>query len=163
MIIPRIETFKETKLVGKKITMSYANNKTVELWKSFSPRRKEIKNLVGRNRFSVEIYPDATFFENFNPEREYEKWAAVEVSEFDLIPDGLERLIIPEDLYAVFHYKGKPSGARETFHYIFSNWLPNAEYKMDARPYFALMGEKYKGEFPDSEEEFWVPIKRKSN
>jgi AraC family transcriptional regulator len=33
---------------------------------------------------------------------------------------------------------------------------------MDGRPYFALMGEKYKGEQPDSEEEFWVPVKPKS-
>ena len=126
--------------------MSFANNKTVELWQSFSPRRKEIKNLIGLNRYSVEIYPDIHFFGNFNPEREYEKWAAVEVSEFDLIPDGMEKLIIPESLYAVFNYKGKPSEAQETFSHFFGTWLPNSEYKMDARPYFALMGEKYKYE-----------------
>jgi AraC family transcriptional regulator len=32
---------------------------------------------------------------------------------------------------------------------------------MDDRPYFALMGDKYKGEVLDSEEEFWIPIKKK--
>jgi len=138
--------------------MSFANNKTVELWKNFSPRVKEIKNLIGPNRFSVEIYPNTTFFENFYPEKEYEKWAAAEVSEFDIVPDGMEKLIVPEGLYAVFHYKGKPSKAQETFQYIFGTWLPNSEYKMDARPYFALMGEKYKGGSLESEEEFWIPI-----
>ncbi len=163
MIKPRIETFKEAKLVGKKMRMSFANNKTVELWRNFSPRRKEIKNLIDPNRFSVEIYPDNTFFENFDPDMEYEKWAAVEVSNFDMIPDGMEKLIIPEGLYAVFHYKGKPSEAQEAFLYIFGTWLPNSEYKMDDRPYFALIGEKYISESTESEEEFWIPIIRKSN
>jgi AraC family transcriptional regulator len=161
MIIQRMETFKETKLVGKKIRTTFAYNKTVELWRSFSPRRKEIKNSINTNLYSVELYPDHTFFENLNPMREYEKWAAVEVSEFDTIPDGMEKLIIPKGQYAVFYYKGKPSEAQETFRYIYGNWLPNSEYKMDERPYFALMGEKYKGESTESEEEFWIPIIRK--
>lgn len=141
--------------------MSFANNKTSKLWRNFSPRIKEIKNLTGSNRYSVELYPYTTFFENFDPEMEYEKWAAAAVSEFDTIPDGMEKLIVPKGLYAVFHYKGKPSEAQETFRFIFGLWLPHSEYKMDERPYFALMGEKYKGESPDSEEEFWIPIIKK--
>lgn len=157
---PKIETFKETKLIGKKIRMSYAHNKTAELWRSFSPRRKEIKNLVNSHLYSVEIYPDATFFENFDPIKEFEKWAAVEVGDFNTIPNDMEKLIIPKGQYAVFHYRGKPSEAQETFRFIFGTWLPNSEYEMDDRPYFALMGEKYKGETIDSEEEFWIPIKR---
>jgi len=161
MIKPRIENLKETKLVGMKVRMSFAKNKTFELWQSFSPRRKEITNLVGQNRFSVEIYPNTTFFDNFNPTEEFEKWAAAEVSDFDIIPDGMEKLIIPESLYAVFHYKGKPSEAQETFQDIYGTWLPNSKYKMDDRPYFALMGEKYKGESSESEEEFWIPIIKK--
>ena len=71
----------------------------------------------------------------------------------------MQSLTIPEGLYAVFPYQGKPSEAMETFRYIYSDWLPNSEYEMDDRPYFALMGAKYKGEHPESEEEFWVPIK----
>jgi len=161
MITPRIETFKETKLVGKKMRMSFAENKTSELWRSFLPRIKEIKSLIGSNRFSVEIYPDTAFFENFDPAIEYEKWAAAEVSEFDMIPDAMEKLIVPEGLYAVFHYKGKPSEAQETFQYIYGTWLPNSKYKMDNRPYFALMREKYIGESSESEEEFWIPIIQK--
>jgi len=43
MIAPRIEIFNETKLVGKKMRISFAQNKTVELWRSFSPKKKDIK------------------------------------------------------------------------------------------------------------------------
>ena len=158
---PRIETLKETKLIGKKLSMSFANDKTTELWKSFSPRLNEISNSVNSGLFSVEIYPETSFFDNFNPEEEYEKWAAVEVSDFNNIPDGMDKLVIPEGLYAVFHYKGKPSEARETFRFIYGIWLPDSEYEMDNRPYFALMREKYKGEDPASEEDFWIPVKKK--
>lgn len=158
---PKIETFKETKLAGMKINMSFAKNKTIELWRRFSPRRKEIKNSINSALFSVEIYPDTAFFEKFNPTKEFEKWAAIEVSDFDTIPDEMEKLTIPKGQYAVFHYRGKPSEAEETFRFIYGTWLPDSEYEMDDRPYFALMGGKYKGEALDSEEEFWIPIKKK--
>jgi AraC family transcriptional regulator len=158
---PRIEVISATKLIGQKLTMSFAKNRTVELWQSFSPRRKEIKNLVNADLYSVEIYPDTNFFKRFDPTKEFEKWAAVAVNDFSTVPDEMAKLTIPEGEYAVFHYKGKPSDIQETFQYIYGVWLPNSEYKMDDRPYFALMGEKYKGEDPESEEEFWIPIRKK--
>jgi AraC family transcriptional regulator len=158
---PRIETFKETKLIGKRLSMSFEKDKTIELWKSFSPRRKEINNAVNSELYSVIIYPDTHFLEKLNSAREYEKWAAIEVSDFDSVPEGMEKLIIPKGQYAVFHYKGKPSEAQETFRFIYGIWLPNSDYKMDDRPYFAIMGEKYKGDAPESEEDFWIPIKKK--
>lgn len=158
---PKITMTNEIRLIGKKIRMSFANNKTAELWQSFSPRRKEIKNALSPDLFSVDIYNDAGFFRNFDPFKEFEKWAAIEVKDFETIPDEMDKLVIPKGKYAVFHYKGKPGEAQNTFEYIYGDWLPDSEYEMDNRPYFALMGEKYKGEDPDSEEDFWIPIKTK--
>ena len=158
---PRIEILPKTILVGKKSITSFADNNTFELWQSFSPRKKEIEHTIHNKSYAVEIYPTTTFFQNFDPTQEFEKWAAIAVTKIDKVPNGMDTLIIPEGLYAVFPYKGKPSEAMETFKYIYGEWLPNSEYEMDNRPYFALMGDKYKGEHPDSEEEFWVPIKKK--
>ncbi|GLU43457.1 GyrI-like domain-containing protein [Allomuricauda sp. NBRC 101325] len=158
---PRIETLTTILLIGQKVIMSFANNKTFKLWQSFSPRKKEIKNRVNNDLFSVEIYPNTSFFREFDPAQPFEKWAAVAVSEIEDIPSGMNTITLPEGLYAVFHYKGKPSEIQDTFQYIYGEWLPNSGYEMDARPYFALMGGKYKGEHPDSEEEFWIPIKKK--
>jgi AraC family transcriptional regulator len=158
---PRIEESNEKKLIGKKIGMSFGNNKTLELWKSFSPRKKEITNAVNSNLFAVHVYNDTKFFVNFNPLKEFDSWAAIEVSDFDTIPKDLENLVITKGKYAVFQYKGKPSEAQATFQYIYGKWLPDSVYEMDNRPYFALMGDKYKGEDYESEEEFWVPIKLK--
>jgi AraC family transcriptional regulator len=158
---PSIKDLKEIKLAGRKARMSFANNKTRELWQSFMPGRKEIKNIIGAGRYSVEVYNDTEFFINFNPEREFEKWAVVRVNDFDNLPDGMEALTIPAGKYAVFIYKGRPGEAEGTYRYILGTWLPGSEYKLDDRPHFAYMGERYKGDDPDSEEEIWIPVKKK--
>jgi AraC family transcriptional regulator len=45
--------------------------------------------------------------------------------------------------------------------YIFMEWLPQSNYQLDNRPHFQILGEKYKHNQPDSEEEVWIPIKTK--
>ena len=141
--------------------MSFSANKTKELWQSFMPRRYEIKSAIDAELYSVEIYNDTNFFKRFNPANEFEKWAAVKVRDFDVIPDGMHALIIPPGQYAVFLYKGKPSAAQETYQYIYGDWIPNSQYDLDDRPHFAVMGDKYMGEHPESEEELWIPVRKK--
>ena len=154
----RIITVPETKLIAKIVSMSFTHDETHELWKSFGPLIKGIPYRVGEDRYSVQIYPDAAFFKNFNPTRIFKKYAAVNVSDYGDLPNGLEKLIIPKGLYAVFDYIGKPSEASETFRYIFNQWIPKSKFSLDDRPHIAKMGEKYKGEQSDSEEELLIPI-----
>lgn len=157
---PAIKTFAPKKLVGKQSTMTFANNTTFELWKSFMVKRKEIKNTIGTELYSIQIYPPL-FFNNFNPNSAFEKWATIEVSDFNSVPDEMKTCTLPGGLYAVFDYKGSSSEAPATFKYIFGTWLPNSEYELDNRPHFEILGEKYKREDPNSEEEIWIPIKEK--
>ncbi len=154
---PKIETISEINLIGKRITMSFSNIQTPSLWKSFMPRRKEIKNTIGTEFYSVEIYKDLTHFQHFNPEKSFEKWAAVQVSNIEEIPSEMDSLIIPKGKYAVFNHRGKGSQASKVYRYILEDWLPNSEFALDNRPHFAVMGEKYKNEDPESEEELWFP------
>lgn len=157
---PRIEVFPEKRFVGKRLTMSLTVNKTLELWKSFMPRRKEIINAVGKELYSVEIY-ESSHFTNFNADKKFDKWAVVEVTDFDSVPHEMESFLSPTGLYAVFIHKGPASNGSETYHYIFDTWLPGSDFLVETRPHFAVMGEKYKGEDPDSEEELWIPVKLK--
>lgn len=157
----RIEISAQKKLIGKHLTMSFMENKTFLLWSSFMPRRKEIKTQIGTDLYSLEVFPSG-HFEAFDPHKNFEKWAAVEVSDFNEIPSEMEALLIPSGLYAVFIHKGLQSDGPKTYYAIFAEWLPNSEYTVDDRPHFAIMGEKYKKEDPDSEEEIWIPIKDKN-
>jgi len=153
----RIEILPEKKLIGKRLQMSLANNKTQELWQSFMPRQTEIQNTISTDFFAVQVY-DATYFEAFNPNSIFEKWATLEVADFDSIPAEMESFTLSGGLYAVFEHKGHSTAI---FDYIFRDWIPNSEYDLDQRPHFEILGAKYKKEDPNSEEEIWIPIKKK--
>lgn len=159
---PRIESLNEKKLIGQKIKMSLADNKTYELWHKFMPRRKEIENKIDNNLYSVQVYDKSLNFKDFTSDTLFEKWAAVEVSTCDTIPAEMETLKLIGGLYAVFTYKGIPADFQQTIDYIFNIWLPISDYQLDQRPHFELLGEKYKNNDPESEEEIWVPLKRKT-
>ena len=156
---PSIETMPEKKFIGKRIRMSFSDNKTRELWHTFMPRRREIKNYIGLELYSIEVY-EPLYFNNFNPGREFEKWAAIEVTDFANVPADMETLTTQQGPYAVFPHKGAASMGPETYQYIFGTWLPHSDYILDNRPHFAIMVGKYKNEDPDSEEEVWIPIKK---
>jgi len=142
------------------MTMSYADYRIGELWGSFMPRRKEIKNNLTSDLISLVVYP-MSHFVNFKPTNEFEKWALVEVENFDEVPNEMETYNLPSGLYAVFTYKGSSSGASDFFQYIYGEWVPNSNYILDDRAHFEVLGEKYKNNDPSSEEEIWIPIKAK--
>lgn len=160
MTEPRIEILSEKKLAGKRMNMSFAANTTGELWRSFMPQRKEIRNATSADLFSMQIYPPG-FFENFNPGASFEKWAAMEISDFENVPEGMETFTLPGGLYAVFFYKGAASAGESMFRYILGTWLPASDYVLDTRPHFEILGANYKNDDPESEEDIWIPIRSK--
>ena len=156
---PRIENIASKQLIGNRLTMSMTKNRTRELWQSFVERRAEIKNSVGTTLYSLQVY-DTDYFKNFNPDAMFEKWALAEVSDFNTIPDEMNTFTLSGGMYAVFMYKGLNTD-NQIFQFIYGIWLPNSEYVLDNRPHFETLGEKYKNNDPNSEEEIWVPVKLK--
>ncbi|MGA1978243.1 MAG: GyrI-like domain-containing protein [Bacteroidales bacterium] len=159
---PRIEILSAKILVGKKLKMSLADNKTFELWRSFMPERKKINNVMSADLFSVKVYDGHYNFQIMNPGDEFEKWAAVEVSQLGSIPESMEPLFLEGGLYAVFIHKGTAASGSKTFRYIFETWLPASDFILDGRPHFEILGAKYKNDDPASEEEIWIPVKHKT-
>ncbi len=157
---PRIETLTEKKLIGKQVKMSIANNRVASLWQGFMPRRHEIKNKINSDLISMSVYGTAFDFKHFDVTAEFEKWATVEVPDFETVPNEMETFILPGGLYAVFFYKGLNTDPT-IFQYIYGTWLPSSNYSLDNRPHFEILGEKYKNNDPNSEEEIWIPITSK--
>lgn len=158
---PRIETLHEKKLIGRHLRMSLADNMTHALWRSFKPRINEVTNTIGSELYSLQWF-DTDYFPNFNPSNTFDKVAAIEVSDFAFVPEGLETFIIPSGLYAVFLYRGSSRGGNDVFQYIFGSWLPASNYILDNRPHFEILGAKYRNDDVDSEEEIWIPIATKN-
>jgi AraC family transcriptional regulator len=157
MNVPVIRTLPEKKLFGKSMRMSLSTDKTRMLWQSF---RKEIQVPHETDLYSLQVF-EPGHFEQFDPEREFVKWALMGAESFTSVPAAFEAFTIPTGLYAVFHFRGSSDRGSEIFGYIFGTWLPQSEYIFDYRPQFEILGEKYKNNDPDSEEEIWIPIRKK--
>jgi AraC family transcriptional regulator len=158
---PDIRILSPKKLIGLRMRMSLDENKTFELWRGFMSRRKEIQNNLSTDLFSMQVYDSSYDFSNFNPAASFEKWAAAEVQDFKDLPEGMEDFNLEGGLYAVFLHKGGPSTGPKIFQYIFGTWLPDSGFLLDHRPHFELLGEKYKNGDPNSEEEIWIPVKKR--
>ncbi len=149
---PKIVTLTEKKVVGMQSKMlMHQYEKIIKLWKSFMPKKHELKNTINQELIAIQDYPDFG-----NLETSYNIWACAEVSDFINIPDSMQPFTISEGLYAVFLHKGMDAG--KTYQRIMTEWLPNSGYAIDDRPHFQVMGDKYKNGSPDSEEDFYIPV-----
>ena len=158
---PRIELIPQKKLVGHVMEMSLVNNKTFALFSGFMPSIKEIKQAISPDIFEVMVY-DHSYFKNFNPGHPFIKWAALEVSQPETNIENMNSLILVEGLYAVFQYQGLPNGFGMFMNTILTEWLPQSNYELDHRPHFNVLGDKYKNNDPDSEEDVYIPVKEKA-
>ncbi|MGH1366878.1 MAG: GyrI-like domain-containing protein [Calditrichia bacterium] len=154
---PQIVTIEEKKLIGMSVSMSLVDNKTFQVFSTFMPRKKEILNAVNSDVLDMRVFPE-NYYTAFSPAAVFEKWAAVEVAGFDSVPDGMQTLTLPGGQYAVFHRIGLGTD-NSIFEYIFTEWLPHSGFQLDNRPHFDVMGEKFKRNDPNSEEDICIPVK----
>jgi AraC family transcriptional regulator len=158
VVAPSIVDLSPKKLLGKRVIMSIAEDKTGLLWASFMPHRKLIQHQIGQDLYSLQVFPQG-YFNAFNPTTTFEKWALAEVEQDESIPENMESFSLPGGPYAVFNHKGMDTAI---FQYIYSIWLPDSGFELDDRPHFEVLGKKYKKGSPDSEEEIWIPISAKN-
>src|SRR5262245_39289272 len=102
---PEIRIFPGKRLAGFAARMSFTDNRTSSLWQQLMPRRHTIEGRVGTDLFSLEVY-DPCHFKQFDPSKDFEKWAGLEIGPDTQIPDGLRELKVPPGLYAVFLHSG---------------------------------------------------------
>lgn len=150
----------EKKFIGKSLPMSLAGDRTSELWQSFMKERGTILQIPGTDLCNLVVYDPPLDLQNFQPTMVFTKYALAEVASFDELPENMESFLLSGGLYAVFLHRGHPASFPQTLGYIFGQWLPSSGYTLDHRPHFELLGEKYKNNAPDSEEEVWIPIRK---
>jgi len=142
------------------MTMSFAENRTLQLWQQFMPARKHIQHKLSEALYSVQLYP-ANF--NFDLHCPFEKWAAVEVSSMDQQPEGMQSLRLPGGWYVTFKYSGPAGQAEPFFRYIFTQWFPASSFIPDfSRPHFEMMGPGYDRNDPLATEDICIPVIKNS-
>ena len=68
---PSIVDLSPKKLLGKHVIMSMAEDKTGLLWASFMPQRKQIQHQIGKDLYSLQVFPQG-YFNAFNPTTSFE-------------------------------------------------------------------------------------------
>ena len=157
---PVIQEIAPRQLMGIRRNMSLTENGTFALWQAFMKQKNRLSGPFSDLLYSLQCYPPG-YFEHFNPDTTFEKWAATEMDVNDHLPEGMELFLLKGGLYAVFIYKGTADKAVSVFVYIFRSWLPESGYLLDDRPHFERMGVNYDPNDPTAEEEIWIPVKRK--
>ena len=147
------------KIVGLRImtTMVAHAEASAALWPAFAKGKGGIGNRVDGDTYSIQIFDGDPLTAGLDTP--FEKWAGVEVSSFDGVPEGFACMTLRGGLYAVFVHRGLPG--LETHEYALRQWLPASEYALDAREQFERMGPAYHPNDPNAEEEVWIPIQKK--
>ncbi len=156
---PRIEWLESKILAGFARMMTFDQHQPALLWQQLMPRISGFTGRRGKQLYSAEVYENGYFSRPFDPKTPFEKWAAVEFSSAENIPEDLKILIIPAGKYALFTFQGDTAGAGGFYANIYRQWLPENGLIVDDRPHFAVMDEQYNRHSPDSSEEIWIPVK----
>lgn len=92
----------------------------------------------------------------------FEYMTAIEETEAEHIPDGIGRIHVPAQHYAVFRHEGHASRASQTWGYIMGRWLPNSAYEDAVTPPFELYGPSFDPATGDGGFEIWFPVRKKA-
>ncbi len=124
--------------------MRLMEDKILQLFSGFMPQIKPITHRKNTEILCLQIYSDPFDYLNFDTNAKFNKWASVEITDETIVEPNMQRLDGPAGFYAVFLHTGLPSEFLKTYDYICLEWFPKSIYKPDNRPYFEVMGEKYK-------------------
>lgn len=150
----RIERFESLYLLGVSLEMNLLQDRTVELFKDFMPRRKDISSIDNLHVYLAKLYPQE-YFKAFSPANTFRKFAGLKVEEVQNSP-GFEQIYVSGGLYAIFKNTGGPNDSR-IFQYIFNEWLPGSEYILDTRPHLDILPVGYWSS-EDKTEDICIPV-----
>lgn len=154
---PKFVETEEFKVIGMMANFNDDTKKGIpDLWSVFAPRMGEIAARIEGTTYGV-CFPTALDDENFD------YMAAVPVSNFDAVPEGMVARTVPAHKFAVFTHKtGEDSlhnDLQKSVQYIWGTWLPNSSYEHAKVPDFELYDGRMdpmtgKGEF-----DLYLPVK----
>lgn len=158
-----IVTVKDVYAIGMKMSVNFQTMhiEMAKLARAFMPRRHEIINRIGTHAFSIQDYKQQ-HFKTITPESLFDKWVAVEVTDLNTVPKGMESLTLKGGDYLVIDYKGTVADFPKIWQFVLKEWLPNSEYVIDDRPHFEKLPETYNPQNQINEETVWIPVKKVS-
>jgi AraC family transcriptional regulator len=145
---PKITTLPGFKMVGMAYKGKNQNGEISQLWDRLIPREAEIQD-KSPNGWS---YGVSANFDAATGEVEY--IAGLDVHSTDNVPQGMMAYEVKANQYAVFPTTLKT--IRQTFDYIYGEWLPQSGYQRGPGPDIELYDETFSG--GDSTFYVYIPV-----
>lgn len=131
-------------------------NKISELWDQFLLKKHLIQNVLREDAYGLCYAPK----EKETLSNLFHYTAALRVSPDAAVPEGMEKIQIEDQEYAVFTHNGSSDTLSTTNDYIWKTWLPKSGLELSDAPDIEIYGEKWSAETASSEMKILVPICR---
>ncbi len=154
-----IVEFPETKTVGMSTLISSDFNIMGMLWSRFMAREAELSNVIKEEvglgiTYDMEDFGEGKYL--------FAHMAAMMVSDYENIPEGMTTKTIPAGKYAKFTHIGPLSTLHTTYMKIYSEILPASQFKgSEGGIEFEWYDERFKMESEESEIDIYIQVKPK--
>jgi predicted transcriptional regulator YdeE/DNA-binding transcriptional MerR regulator len=144
-------------LVGMKYVGKNKNNEISQMWGRFDPHISQLA------RTPIQAtYGWCGMLKEPPEEGAFEYLAAVEADQAENLPDWAVVRMIPEDTYAAFPHVGPLNTLMNTYHEIYSQWLPQSGYESAAPFDMEVYTDEFRDFAPDSVMYNYLPVKKKA-
>jgi len=149
---PRFEQGSLMRIAGLSATYDHETRKNIPAqWDRFTRFEKTIPGRIGESTYGV--------CSNFHGPGCFDYLCGVEVDGSNELPDGLTRIRVPAQRYAVFTHRGPVAEIAATFDHIWNHWLPTSGCKSVETPCIECYSEDFDAAKGRGTVEIWIPIK----
>ncbi len=127
------------------------------LWDTFLVEKHKILNAKGHESYGICYAAQNTLKKS----EHIHYTAALAVNDGEIVPEGMEKIIIPAGDYAVFTHHGSIADLPKTNSYIWNTWVLQSGYQLADSPDFEVYDARFSPDSLDSAFDIYVPIKKK--
>lgn len=153
---PKIEKKEEFLVAGLKYHGQNAKGEISALWQEFNTLYPKVEKFAGGPCFG--ICCDVIMNQDNNDYGAFDYYAGSMIKPDSDTPEGMVTKSVPAGTWLIFVHKGKLDTLKNTYSYIYKQFMPDSEYEPSG-----IDVEMYDGRFiPDSDEslfEIWIGIK----
>lgn len=161
---PEVKVLDNWKVMGIVYEGNNENQELKEIWAELGRRSGEIPHQKRDGNWYGLCEPleeDVNDLDLINKTYEFRYLAGVEVTDVDMVPEGMTVWEISKQAYAIFPHCGDVEKMGETYQAIYASWLPESGYESVFAHDFELYNHEFKPGETDSKCYIYVPVKKR--
>lgn len=127
-------------------------------WQEYLARSQDVKTTDNESCYGLSVVPTKTRQKN-NCSGVFRYLAAQEVTDNEVVPEGMTKLSLPAQKYAKYTYKGPISGFQAFIMNVWTHYLPESGLEAIESPEIEVYDERFNLDSHESEMDYLVPVK----